>query len=525
MPRKKEAMRKIKEVLRLAFLDALSERQIARGANMKKTTVHMYLQRAKRASITWSDIESLDDEAIERLLFPLDEVLASRKPLPDWAYIHKELRRKHVTLHLLWEEYRADHPDGYAYSRFCELYRHFIETIDVSMRQTHIAGDQVFVDYSGDGVEVVDRQTGEVRKAEVFVGVLGASNYAYADATWSQKLPDWIGSHIRMLHFFGGVPAAIVPDNLKTGVTKSGYYDPEINPTYQDFADHYGVAILPTRVARPKDKAKVEAGVLLVQRWILARLRNRKFFSLAELNDAIAALLVDLNNRPLQKMPGSRSSYFEKLDKPALQPLPLQPYECPTWKQATVNIDYHVSFENHFYSVPYRLVKQPVMLRVTSTIVEVLARGRRVAIHPRSDHPYGHTTIAEHMPAAHRWSSEWDPVRLVKWGQKHGEHIAKLFEAIMGKKKHPQQGFRACLGIMRLGGKVGNERLDAACRRALEIGGHSYRCVRTILERGQESTQPPAVQASLNLTHENVRGAEYYRSFAVEDSDASSPDH
>jgi len=525
MPRKKEPMRKIKEVLRLAFLDALSERQIARGANMKKTTVHLYLQRAKQASISWSDVESLDDKEIERLLFPREETTDSRKPPPDWQHVHKELRRKHVTLQLLWEEYRDDHPTGYGYSRFCELYRRFAGTVEVSMRQTHIAGDQVFIDYSGDGVEVINSQTGEVRVAEVFVGVLGASSYTYADAIWSQKTPDWIGSQVRMLEFFDGVPAAIVPDNLKAAVTKSCYYDPDINPTYQSFAEHYGVAILPARAARPKDKAKVESGVLLVQRWILARLRNRTFFSLAEVNEAIAVLLKDLNNRPFKNMPGSRASYFEQLDKPALRPLPPQPFECPTWKKATVNIDYHVSFENHFYSVPYQLVKQQVDLRVTSTIVEVIAHGRRVAVHPRRDHPYGYSTIAEHMPEAHRWRGEWDPVRLVKWGQKHGEHIAKLFEVIMGEKTHPQQGFRACLGIMRLSGKVGDERLDAACRRALEIGGRSFRCVRTILEQGQESAPPPTEQTSLSFTHENVRGADYYRSLAVEDTNALASDH
>ncbi len=525
MSRRKEPMRKIKEVLRLAFLDALSERQIARGSNMKKTTVHTYLQRASLASITWSDIESLDDEAIGRLLFPREETSESRKTLPNWEHIHKELRRKHVTLQLLWEEYRDAHPDGYGYSRFCDLYKRYTGTVEVSMRQTHIAGDQVFVDYSGDGVEVIDRQTGEVRTAEVFVGVLGASNYSYADATWSQTTPDWIGSHIRMLHFFGGVPAAIVPDNLKTGVTNACYYDPEINPTYQSFAEHYDVVILPARVVRPKDKAKVEAGVLHVQRSILARLRNRQFFSLAEVNEAIAELLDELNDRPFQKMRGTRSSYFKELDQPALRPLPKQPFEFPDWKKATVNIDYHVAFENHFYSVPYQLVKQPVMLRASASMVEVLHKGRRVAIHARNDHPYGYSTIAEHMPAAHLWRSEWDPVRLVKWGRKHGEHIAKLFEVIMGEKKHPQQGFRACLGIMRYSGKVGDERLDAACRRALEIGGHSYRCVRTILERGQESAPPPAVQESLNFTHENVRGADYYRSLAVEDSHAVAPNH
>ncbi len=525
MSRKREPVRRIKEVLRLAYLEALSERQIALGANMKKTTVHDYLLRAKRAGITWSDVQSMDDDGLERLLFPVEAPAEVRRVLPDWGHIHTELHRKHVTLQLLWEEYRLQHADGYSYSHFCELYQHFADTLEVSMRQTHRAGDKVFVDYSGDGVEVIDGGTGEIRRAEIFVGVLGASSYSYAEATWSQELPDWIGSHVRMLSYFRGVPAAVVPDNLKTGVTKACYYDPDINPTYQSFAEHYGLAILPARVRRPKDKAKVESAVLVVQRWILARLRNRTFFSLGELNEAIAELLVILNRRPFKKMPGSRESLFEQLDKPALRALPVQPFECPQWKNATVNIDYHISFDDHFYSVPYRLVKDTVVLRVTETTVEVLHRGQRVAVHERSHHRYGYSTIPEHMPPAHRWLSQWTPVRVVEWGRKHGEHIAKLFEEIMGRKVHPEQGFRACLGIMRLGNKVGDERLDAACRRALDIGGHSYRCVRNILERGQEYAPMIVAESRIECQHENLRGATYYRSIAEEERHAAASNH
>jgi transposase len=522
MSRKREPVRRIKEVLRLAYLEALSERQIALGANMKKTTVHDYLLRAKRASVTWSAVQSMDEDGLERLLFPTEtSKVEVGRVLPDWGHIHTELRRKHVTLQLLWEEYRLEHPQGYSYSRFCELYQHFAGTVELSMRQMHRAGDKAFVDYSGDGVDVIDSGSGEIRKAEIFVGVLGASSYSYAEATWSQDLPDWIGSHVRMLNYFQGVPAAIVPDNLKSGVRKPCYYDPEINPTYQNFAEHYGLAILPARVRHPKDKAKVEAGVLVVQRWILARLRNRTFFSLGELNEAIADLLVLLNQHRFKKMAGSRQSLFELLDKPALGALPVQPFEYPEWKKATVNIDYHVSLEDHFYSVPHRLVKESVMLRVTGTIVEVLHRGGRVAVHQRSHHRYAYSTIPEHMPSAHRWQSEWTPVRVVAWGRKHGEHIAKLFEEIMGRKVHPEQGFRACLGIMRLGTKVGDERLDAACHRALDIGGHSYRCVRTILERGQDHTPMVVAQPRVECQHENLRGADYYRSTPEEERHAA----
>ena len=523
MSREREPMRKIKEVLRLADLDALSERQIGLGANVRKTTVHDYLLRAKRAGLSWPAVQGMGDGAIEALLFPKTKRAEDARDQPDWAAVHKELRRKHMTLQLLWEEYRAEHAAGYSYSHFCDLYRRFAGTVDLSMRQTHVAGDKAFVDYSGDGIGIVDSATGEIRPAEIFVGVLGASSYTYAEATWSQALADWIGSHVRMVTFFGGVPGAIVPDNLKSGVKAPCYYDPEINPTYQNFAEHYATAILPARIRHPKDKPKVEGGVLVVQRWILARLRNRTFFSLAEANDAIAELLPLLNGRPFRKMAGSRQSLFEELDKPALAPLPAVPFEYAEWKKATVNIDYHVAFEDHFYSVPCTLVKKPVWLRVTASTVEALHQGERVAVHVRSYERYGYSTNPEHMPQAHRWRSEWTPKRLAEWGRQHGEHIATLFEQIMARKRHPEQGFRGCLGIMRLGGKVGDDRLNAACRRALEIGGLSYRSVRSILERGLERAPAPGEDARAECRHENLRGKDYYRAITEEGGHAPAP--
>ena len=486
---------------------------------MKKSTVHDYLIRAQRANVTWTTAQQMDEDVLERKLFPpVEPTEAPKKMLPDWNYIHKELRRKGVTRQLLWEEYREKNRTGLSYSHFCELYHAFTQQVDVSMRQTHKAGEKLFVDYSGATIPVVDPKTGELRKAEVFVAVLGASNYTYADATWTQSLCDWIGSHARALTFFGGVPAQLVPDNLKSGVKKANYYDPEINPTYQRFAEQYGIAVLPARVVHPKDKSKVEAGVLLVQRWIIARLRNRTFFSLAELNEAIAELLGELNERPFKKMSGSRRSMFDTVDKPALRPLPIRPFEFEVWKKATVNIDYHVAFEDHFYSVPYKLARKEVSIRATSQGIEVLHKGRRVAVHRRSYHKYRHTTIADHMPASHRWYAEWTPERLVEWGRKSGAHVAALFEDIMETRAHPEQGFRACMGIMRLGKKVGTDRLDAACRRASAIGGKSYSCVRNILERGQENAPLPSEQMTLPIHHDNVRGPEYYRQTQQEES-------
>jgi transposase len=519
-------MRRIKEVLRLAHLDALSERQIARGANMKKSTVHEYLLRAHQASITWAEAQAMSDEQIDHLLFPPEEKTDPKRVIPAWPWIHTELRRKHVTLQLLWEEYRDRHSDGYGYSRFCELYRDFTGAMELSMRQTHVAGEKAFVDYSGDGIEIVDAQTGEARMAQVFVAVLGASNYTYAEATWTQGIEDWIGSQVRMLMYFGGVPAVFVPDNLKTGVTKACYYDPVINPTYQSFAEHYGVAILPARIVRPKDKAKVESGVQVVQRWILARLRNLRFFSLGEANAAIADLLEWLNNRPFKKLPGTRRSLFELLDKPALRPLPAGDFELPAWKDTTVNIDYHVVFEDHAYSVPFRLARERVTVRSTATVVEVLHHGRRIAVHARSRQAGGRTTNPSHMPPAHHWQDEHAHEHLLAWGRDHGAHIAPLFERIIEQQVHPEQGSRACIGIKRLSRKVGDDRLDAACRRALVIGGYSYRCVRTILERGQDRLPLPDERnvgtSGIGHEHENIRGARYYRDEEVELSMAES---
>jgi transposase len=526
MSRKRASMRKIKEVLRLACFERFSERQIVQGANVRKTTVHDYLLRARAAGLTWQEAEQMDDVTLERLLFPVEIPQRRKRIAPDWRHVHQELRRKHVTLQLLWEEYRQEIPDGYGYSRFCDLYSEYARSLDISMRQVHKAGEKVFVDYAGMRVEVVNPVTGDIREAEIFVAVLGASNYTYADASWSQRLPDWIGSHVRAMAFFGGVPEMIVPDNLKSGVTKPCYYDPEINPTYRDWAEQYNVAILPARVRHPKDKSKVEAGVLLVERWILARLRNRTFFSLAELNEVIAGLLGDLNQRPFRKLEGSRASMFMAVDKPALGPLPAAPYEPSEWKKARVNIDYHVAWEDHFYSVPYRLSRQLIELRATSDTIEILHHGVRVAAHARSDHKYGYTTIAEHMPVAHRAYAEWTPARLMAWGKMSSAEVASMFEAIMARRAHPEQGFRSCLGIMRLEKKVGRERLSDACRRALAIGGISYKSVRTILANKQEQAPLPSDTPPVrSIHHNNLRGAEYYRRLDTEERFAGEVRH
>jgi transposase len=379
------------------------------------------------------------------------------------------------------------------------------------MRQEHRAGEKMFVDYAGQTVPVYDLHTNQMREAQIFVAVLGASNYTYAEATWAQTLADWIGSHGRTFAFFGGVPKLVVPDNLKSGVSKACFYEPDINPSYLDMANHYGTAVIPARVRKPKDKAKVEVAVQVVERWILARLRNRQFFSLHQLNQAIAELLENLNNKAFQKLPGSRKSAFESLDRPALNPLPSQAYQFAEWKKATVNVDYHIEVERHYYSVPHALIKKKLDVRITNNTVECFYKNKRVASHIRSHLKGRHSTIKDHMPKAHQKWAQWTPDRFIRWAGKIGPHTQKLIENVLNARTHPQQGFRSCLGILRLAKSYGDDRLEAACRRAVAIGGTSYRSVESILKHNLDQKPLPDQSAkSSPIEHNNIRGARYY---------------
>lgn len=504
-------MRKIREVLRLFFAADLTIRAIARSIQSSPSTVGDYVRRAKVAGLGWPLPDELDDAALERRLFPPAKPKGHSRPLPDWAHVHEELKRKGVTLALLWQEYKAAHPDGLQYSQFCDTYRGWRGTLDVVMRQEHRAGEKLFVDYAGQTVPVVERCTGEVREAQIFVAVLGASNYTFAEATWTQGLPDWIGSHRRAFQFLGGCPEVVVPDNLRSAVTKAHRYEPDINPTYQEMATHYGVAVLPARVRKPRDKAKAEAGVLLVERWILACLRNRTFFSLAELNDAIRELLIRLNDRSFKKLPGSRRQRFESLDRPVLKPLPTAPYSYADWKKARVGIDYHVELEGHYYSVPYPLVKRQLEVRYTAHTVECFHRGKRVASHLRSRVKGRHTTLPEHMPEAHRRYGDWSPQRLIRWAEKVGPATAKLITHILSSRRHPQQGYRSCLGVLRLSKAYGDERLERACSRALLLNAYSVKSVESILKCALEDKPLPEQQElPLPTDHDNIRGPSYY---------------
>ena len=509
MPRSRSSMRHIREVLRQKWELGFSARRIARGCGVSRSTVANYLRRAEAGGLTWPAAARLDDTQLERRLFPPPPSPRAARPPPDWGAVHRELKRKGVTLQLLWDEYKAAHPRGYQYSTFCLRYRRWRSRLDVVMRQDHRAGEKLFVDYAGQTASVIDRTTGEVRPAQVFVAVMGASNYTYAEATGSQGLADWIGSHVRALQYFGAVPEIVVPDNLKSGVVRAHRYEPQLNRSYQEWGAHYGAAILPARPGRPRDKAKAEAGVLVVERWILARLRHGQAFSLTELNEAIGEWLERLNARPFKKLPGCRRSLFESLDRPAMRPLPARPYEYAEWKKVRVHIDYHVEIDRHYYSAPYALVKRQLDARITAHTVELLHQGRRVASHGRSPHRGGHTTVPEHMPKAHRAYAGWTPQRLVRWARKNGPSTAALIGRILAARVHPQQGFRSCLGVMRLGERYGEKRLEAACRRALALGACAYKNVESILKNGLDGKPlPPEAPELPRIDHGNVRYAD-----------------
>jgi len=511
MPARRLSVRKIKEILRLKWEVGASDTAVSRSCHIARSTVADCICRAQVAGLIWPLPDDMNDTRLEALLYPSSVPSSLQRPMPDWAQVHQDMKGKNVTLCLLWQEYKARHPDdGFQYSRFSELYRTWRGKLTVSMRQTHKAGEKMFVDYAGPTIPIVDRTTGAEHPAQVFVAVLGASSYTFSEATMTQALPDWTGSHVRAFEYFGGVTEIVVPDNLKSGVTKPCRYDPDINPSYADLARHYGVVIIPARVRKPKDKSKAEGGVLLVERWIMAALRNRTFFSLTEANAAIRELLTQLNERPFKKLPGCRRSQFEELDKPALKPLPVTAYEYAEWKKARVGIDYHVEVDGYYYSVSYKLIKQQLDVRITRNTVECFHKGKRVAAHVRS---YGkkYITLPEHMPKAHQSYAQWTPERMIRWSRSIGDHTAIAANIIMSSRRHPQQGFRACLGLMSMGKKYSNDRLEAACNRAIVTNCVSYKSIKSILKTGLDRQPLLEIQTTERTPeHGNIRGPEYF---------------
>ena len=507
-------MRQIRSVLKLKFDRGLTQREIARACSLGVGTVSEYLQRAKEAGLGWPLPEEMDDGLLETRLFTRPaEATQSPKAVPDAAHIHKELRRSGVTRHLLWLEYLESNPEGYRYTQFCEHYKRFVQSVKPSMRQVHRAGEKTFVDYSGKKPTIVDPKTGEIEEVEFFVGALGASSYTYAEATLTQELHNWVGSHIRMFEYFGGSSSILVPDNLKSGVTRPCRYEPGVNRTYEELAEHYGAVVIPARSYRPKDKAKVEVSVLVAQRWILAALRNVTFFSLSEINEAIREKLDLLNDRPMQKLGVSRRELFEQLDRPALHPLPRTRYEIGRWKTCTVNIDYHIEIDRNYYSVPYPLLREKIEARSTHSTVEIFFKSKRVASHRRLWGKGLYSTDPEHMPRSHRAHAEWTPSRLISWAEKTGPATGRMVTKIMESRRHPEQGYRACLGIMRLGRSFGEERLEAACERAKRLKVFSYRTVKNILSSGSDRRplEEDDSQTSFTPRHDNIRGAHYYQ--------------
>lgn len=513
MPTERLSMRKIRDVLRMRFENGLSERVIARSLSLSNGSVNSYLQRARMAGIRWPLPENLDDTTLERLLFPPAPAVATEaRPTPDWALVDKELRRASVTLALLWEEYRAAHPDGFGYSWFCEHYGAFKSRLRPTMRQSHAAGEKLFVDFAGDTIDVIDPVTGEVRPMKLFVAAMGASNYIFAQARASEQIADWIGAHVDLFAFLGGVPKFVVCDNLKAAVTNPDRYEPGLNRSYLELADHYGTAILPARPYKPRDKAKVEQSVLIAERWVLARLRNRRFFSIADLNAAIAELVRDINARLMKGFNASRAELFATIDKPALKKLPGEPYAFAVWKRCRVAPDYHVEVDGHWYSAPFRLIKELVDARVADKTVEIFHKGQRVASHPRAPNRRGHTTLPEHMPSAHRRHASWTPGRLVAYAEKIGPSTAAFFEAIMADRPHPEQGFRTCLGILALTRTYDNARVDAACRRGVSIRARSVASIRSILKNGLDRAFLDEGERSDRepVRHGNIRGRGYF---------------
>ena len=509
-------MRKIREILRLRYECRLSIRQISSSVKVSTGAVTKYLRQFDQSDLSWPLPDDIDDSALINRLSP-EAAHRQHQGLvdPDWAKIHDSLKRKGMTRQLVWEEYCDVYPhNAYSRTQFCHRYSEWCKKQKRSMRQQHKGGEKLFIDYAGLTVPIVSKETGESANAQVFVAVLGASNYTYAEASWTQGSVDFIGSQVRALQFFGGVPEVLVPDNLRSAVSRACRYDPDINRSYLHMAEHFGCSIIPARPYKPKDKAKAEVGVQIVERWILMRLRHTTFFSLSELNWEMRRLLEDLNNRPFKQKPGCRRSQFNELDKPALMPLPRHPFEYLEFKIARVNIDYHVQFSRHFYSVPHPLVREQVEIRASHHTIQVLYKGKPVTSHVRQYTAGGFTTKPEHMPKRHQKQQQWTPARLLSWAQKLGPDVLKFTRRLLDGKKHEEQAYRSCLGLLNLEREYGQKRLNAACDRAIKTGGRRVASVKSILQSGLDKIplELPEEKDDQRVTrsHENIRGAGFY---------------
>ncbi len=511
VPAERLSMRKLREFLRLHLDQHLTGRAIGRSLKISPATAQSYMARVRLAALAWPLPPELDsDEALTRLLFTEDSCCVKDKRAPDWAEVHLELKKKHVTKQLLWEEYKTGEPTGYQYSAFCRHYAAWASKLQLSMRQEHRAGEKLFIDFSGDGIDVIDPKTGEVTKAVLFVAALGASSYTYVEPVLRQDLPTWTRCHQNAAVFFNGVTDLWIIDNLRAGVTKADRYEPELNPTYRDLAEHYAVAVIPARVRRPKDKAKVEVAVQVAERWIIAALRKHNFFSLEEVKAAVKPLVEKLNAKVMRHVKKSRKQLFDELDAPALKPLPNRGWEYADWAKKRIGFHYHVEFLRHFYSAPYALVNEEAEVRATASTVELLVKGMRVASHVRDDTPGKYSTDPAHMPKAHRDQAGWNPARIIAWAKKVGPACAAMVDGIMSRLKHPQQGFNSCMGVMKLRETFDDARIEAACARAAKVNAFSYKSVKAILKNGLDAQVLEVPQNIPLPLHENIRGAKYY---------------
>ena len=513
MANQRLAMRRIRDILRMCWELKIGQTKVAQSLGISSSTVNRLLHTAVAAGLSWPLPADMDDTTLERLLYPPQEARPQKRPEPDWQYVHEQLKLKGVTLILLWQEYKEQQPDGYQISQFCERYRQWRAQLNISMRQKHLAGDKAFSDFAGAKFRVIHRPTGEVQYAHLFVCALGASNYTFADVFRDESSESWCTGQALAFKYFQGVPTAIVPDNPRAAVNKPCRFEPELNESFRDMASHFGCAVLPARVKHPKDKAKAESAVGVATRWIFARLRKRDFFSIEELRTEVKVLLEDLNNRPFKKLPGCRRTSFEQLDKPALNPLPERPYEYSEIHKVRVDFDHHVEFEQHWYSVPYQLVRKEVELRVTPACVEVLHGGRRVYSHPRSFEKGGASTIDEHRPKAHREYATRSPARLINWAQGVGPATLRLIESTFESKLHPEEAYNRSIGILKLGKKFGNDRLESACNRGLVTGAISYTSIKSILTTGldRRPVSAPEQARQLRFVHQNIRGSDYFK--------------
>lgn len=507
-------MRHVRDVMRMYRESGLPVREIARLTGVARSTARDMICRFERSGLAWPVPPDITDAELEARLYGPAGVKPGRRkqPEPDWSVVARELKRKHVTLQVLWEEYVAEHPDGYRYSRFCDLFRRWEGRLPLVMRQSHAGGEKMFVDYAGDTVPVVvDRRTGEVRPAHIFVAVMGGSSLSFSCATWTEQMPDWIEAHNAAFAFFGGAPQLLVPDNAKVAVIRACHFDPMVNRSYTDMARHYGTAVLPARPRKPRDKAKVEACVGIIERWLLGRLRNRIFYSLAEVNAAIAECLADLNDaRVLRQFGKTRRQLFEEVDAPNLKPLPAEPWVHAEWKRCRVGLDYHIALERHHYSVPYRFARREVEARITARTVEIFLGCQRIAAHMRGSGNGRHTTVPEHMPSSHRRYGDWTPAKIREEARRIGPMLSLLVEKIIESRPHPEQGYRSCLGIIGLEKRFGPERLEAAALRALEIQARNYPSVKSILEKGLDQVPVPKPPEREPILHTNIRGQGYY---------------